>query len=643
MRTQTILLTRRCNQACGFCERVQHESADPPVRQIHESIRAAIAAGTSTLIFSGGEPMLRQDLFALVRLARAEGAKQVELETNGTLIPTVAAAKALRTVGVTAVRISLVTGNPERHVRLVGAGTSPVQVLGGIRACLDAGLDVSVRLPIAEGLPSAASRLESLKQMFPSLRHFVLSAALPGEHTFAPGQALSPALLATELTEAYNAARRQKAEVELAPEQPIPPCTVDVKGGARRLFATQFGSESGEPARACDACADCAIAPRCLITPAQLQRAGGPEQVTPIADAASYLHPGRNPGSRLRVLGPDDVEKFFHVDYDFGVDVGRSTSRVGIIYRCNQVCTFCELADMSTQLTPERIRRAIDEAAAKGSYRLIVTGGEPTLSPDLEDHIRYAKGRGFVEIEMQTNAVLLDRPGSVEALRAAGLSNAQVSLHGPDSAVSDRLTAAPGTHQRTLKGVDNLLKNGVVVLLNHLVFKDNCHLLVDFVEMVHARWSAYREQLIIQFHSARNEFPDRDEALAHIARYRDYADTLRRAIDRARELGYETYDLQDPTGIPSLCVLGADEQYLGPILKQAEVPRIHAWERGWFTRVEACKSCEVNDACIGVPKHYVALHGESEFQPLRRNGAPLPAAPPRPEGVIHLRKSTRNV
>src|SRR5262249_25295930 len=163
---------------------------------------------------------------------------------------------------------------------------------------------------------------------------------------------------------------------------------------------------------------ECAIAARCLITPDQLARSGGEARVTPIDEANSYLHPGRNPGSRLRVLGADDVEKFFHVDYDFGVDVGRSTSRVGIIYRCNQVCTFCELADMNTHLTPARIRQAIDEAAEKKSYRLIVTGGEPTLSPDLEDHVRYAKTRGFLEIELQTNAVLLDRPGAVEALRA---------------------------------------------------------------------------------------------------------------------------------------------------------------------------------------------------------------------------------
>jgi MoaA/NifB/PqqE/SkfB family radical SAM enzyme len=272
---------------------------------------------------------------------------------------------------------------------------------------------------------------------------------------------------------------------------------------------------------------------------------------------------------------------------------------------------------MDTDLAPEKVRAAIDQSLARGSKRLIVTGGEPTLSPLLVDYVRYAHDRGMEQIELQTNAVLLDKPGFAEALREAGLTSAQISLHGPDGAISDKLTAAPGTHRRTLVGVDNLLRVGVRVLLNHLVFKDNCHLLGAFVDMAEARWGRWRDQVTIQFHSPRNEFQDRAEGLRHIARYSDYAASLRDAIDRARSLGFAVHDLQDPTGIPSLCVLGADERYLGPILAQAERPRLHAWETEWMTRVEACKRCDAREACMGVPRHYLALHGDAEFSAIR--------------------------
>lgn len=330
-----------------------------------------------------------------------------------------------------------------------------------------------------------------------------------------------------------------------------------------------------------------------------------------------------NPYARLRVLGAADVERFFHVDYEFegGAEVDvPPTARIGIIYQCNQPCTFCELAEMNTHIPPERIYAALDESRGRGARRVILTGGEPTMCRHLADYVRYAKEHGFTTIEMQTNATLLDDPALAARLREAGLTDAQVSLHGPDSEISDRLTAAPGTHRRTLAGVGNLLDAGVRVLLNHLIFRDNCHLLVDFVEMVEARWGRHRDRLVIQFHSPLHEFSRIELARRHIARYTEYALSLRRAIDRARELGHAVKDLQDPTGIPALCVLGADADYLGPILSQRRKPRFHRWESEWLTRVEACNHCAVADACMGIPKGYLAIHGADEFRPFPKGG-----------------------
>lgn len=627
MRTQTVVVTRRCNQGCGFCDRVQHDSADPPAQVVRDAVREALGAGATTIVLSGGEPLLRADLAAIVRQARADGAAEVVLETNATRIDSKRTAEALRAAGVTKVRISLVTSHPDRHRELVvlppprGVETRPQHVFRGIRACLDAGMEVAMRIPIARGLPAAAGRIAGLREAFPALSSFLLAPVGAGATTFRTGQALSAEELADELEQAYKVGERLRVDVALAADAPLPPCTTAVRGGARRLFAPLLRDEDGPPNRTSDACGRCALALRCTIQKRHIEAAGGERNVRPIEDAASWFRPGKSAGSRLRVLGAAEVETFFHVDYEYGVEVSEPTSRIGIVYRCNQVCTFCELADMHADVPPDKVRDAIDKSRARGSRRLIVTGGEPTLSPHLVEYVRHAKERGFERIELQTNAVLLDRDGFAEALREAGLTNAQVSLHGPDAAISDRLTAAPGTHARTLNGIDNLLRVGVKVLLNHLVFKDNCHLLGAFVDLAERRWGAYRERVVVQFHSPRNEFQDRAEGLRHIARYSEYATALRDAIDAARALGFQVHDLQDPTGIPSLCVLGADERYLGPILAQAERPRLHAWESEWMTRVEACRSCDVRNACMGVPRHYLALHGDAEFSPIRLSAA----------------------
>jgi molybdenum cofactor biosynthesis enzyme MoaA len=640
MRTQTIVVTRRCNQGCGFCDRVQHDAVDLPASAIGDSIRDAVGKGARTIVLSGGEPTLRPDLAAIVRRARADGATEIVLETNGTRIDSKTTAGALKAAGVTSVQISLVTSNADRHRELVvippprSVETRPQHVFRGIRACLEAGLPVTMRIPLARGLPPAAARIAGLHEAFPALDKFVLAPLGAGTTTFRADQALSREELTEELEQAYKVGDRSKVSVALAADYPLPPCVTDVRGGARRLFAGLLRDVDGDRNEACSACASCALAPRCTAQARHIEAAGGVSAARPIADAASYFRPGKSAGSRLRVLGAAEVETFFHVDYEYDVEAPEPTSRLGIVYRCNQVCTFCELADMDTDLAPEKVRAAIDHSRARGSRRLIVTGGEPTLSPNLVEYVRYARDAGMENIELQTNAVLLDKPGLAEALREAGLTSAQVSLHGPDAEVSDRLTAAPGTHKRTLVGVDNLLRVGVRVLLNHLIFKDNCHLLGEFVEMAERRWGAHRKQMVIQFHSPRNEFQDRNESLRHIARYSDYVEPLRAAIDRARDLGFNVHDLQDPTGIPSLCVLGAEERYLGPILAQAERPRIHAWESEWITRVDACKTCDVKEACMGVPRHYLALHGDAEFKAIRLASGSPPAR--QPEGKVDV-------
>jgi pyruvate-formate lyase-activating enzyme len=253
MRTQTLIVTRRCNQACGFCTRVRPgapASTDPPLGALVEQVKAATAAGASAIVLSGGEPLLRSDLFALVRAARACGAKDVVLETNATLIDG-AKARALRTLGVGAVRVSIVTLDEKRHPGLVGAPTlpdGPDRILGGIRACLEAGLEVSVRLPIARGLPTAAARIEALGRELPAVDRFELSAALPGEATLEPSQALARSALTDELAAAYQAAARRKVEVTLAAEQPIPPCTVDA--GARGASSPPSSAPTPESPRA---------------------------------------------------------------------------------------------------------------------------------------------------------------------------------------------------------------------------------------------------------------------------------------------------------------------------------------------------------------------------------------------------------
>ena len=576
---------------------LRRSMSDAALALLSANIAQAVAEGTGRIVLAGAGVLASMSVLA----PSLREAKKVELALDEGTPVSVESLPSLRSAGVSMLSIRILRRDP-----------APLLALA--RRWHELGGELVVQLPLEEGAPSAEQRLRFVLRALPSLRHIEL----------APRSASGATV--EELERTHAAAAKAGVEVALATATPLPPCLIELPPRLRPLLATRLRDEArgAEPCDAHAACASCALRERCTITSTELQRLMAPLAVPkPILDAHAYLRPGKSKGSRLRVLGAAEVEQFFHVDYDYsatGSDAApdsapRPTSRIGVIYRCNQTCTFCELADMSVDLSAEVVHRALEAARARGSVRVILTGGEPTLSKDLALHIRHARALGFEEIEVQTNAVLLDRPLAAAALREAGLTSAQVSLHGPSAEVSDRLTAAPGTHQRSLRGIDALLQAGVRVLLNHLIFVDNAPLLLDFVDMVIARWGVYRESLVVQFHSPRNEFTSREEGLRHVPRYADYAPRLRMAIDRARAAGLHVRDLQDPTGIPALCVLGADAEYLGGIAAQQSSPRFHVWESDWLTRVAACSQCAMRDACMGIPKHYLALHGDAEFVP----------------------------
>ncbi len=140
--------TRRCNLRCIHC----YASADSQglAEQMDtEEGKAFISDladfGVPVLLFSGGEPLLREDLFELATFARDRGVRPV-LSTNGTLI-TESAARKIHSVGFGEVGISLdgIGANNDRFRGKRGAYQAALQ---GIRRCIDAGQRVSLRFTI---------------------------------------------------------------------------------------------------------------------------------------------------------------------------------------------------------------------------------------------------------------------------------------------------------------------------------------------------------------------------------------------------------------------------------------------------------------------------------------------------------------
>lgn len=143
-------LTKQCNLYCAHCyaaadtETADGELSTSEGKQLLEDLASY---GIPVVLFSGGEPLVRDDLTELVEYAADIGIRPV-LSTNGTLI-TPEKARELRDAGLQYAGIS-VDGLRERNDDFRGKDGAFDAALRGIRAFLDANVKTGLRYTITE-------------------------------------------------------------------------------------------------------------------------------------------------------------------------------------------------------------------------------------------------------------------------------------------------------------------------------------------------------------------------------------------------------------------------------------------------------------------------------------------------------------
>jgi len=101
-------ITRACNLKCVHCYNDSGSRCaedELSTQEAKEVLRDLAAFGVPTVLFSGGEPLMRKDLFEMLASARELGLRTV-ISTNGTLI-TAEIADKIKEHGVSYVGISL--------------------------------------------------------------------------------------------------------------------------------------------------------------------------------------------------------------------------------------------------------------------------------------------------------------------------------------------------------------------------------------------------------------------------------------------------------------------------------------------------------------------------------------------------------
>src|SRR6266702_551516 len=149
-----------------------------------------------------------------------------------------------------------------------------------------------------------------------------------------------------------------------------------------------------------------------------------------------------------------------------------------LTYKCPLQCPYCSNplefagARFKQELTTEEWCRVFREAKALGVLQLGLSGGEPTLRPDLDQLVRTAHGLGLYT-SLITSAYRLTRE-RLAALKAAGLDHVQISIQGADAELSDEV-AGTASYQDKIAAYHYTRELGFPLTVNVVLHRRNLH------------------------------------------------------------------------------------------------------------------------------------------------------------------------
>jgi len=139
---------------------------------------------------------------------------------------------------------------------------------------------------------------------------------------------------------------------------------------------------------------------------------------------------------------------------------------------CLQHCRFCSNPPTGVDLSEAEMRALIDELVELGYDGVILTGGEPTLSPLLFPALQYATERGLYN-RMITNGQRLEDRAFFQECVDAGLQHIHVSLHSYRPEVHDWITRYPRAWETLVTCLSHVPDVGITADINTVICSYN--------------------------------------------------------------------------------------------------------------------------------------------------------------------------
>jgi len=574
-------------------------------------------------VIFGDAPLAHPDFAELVRACRDLGLQHFALETDGRPLAQPGVVESLVELGFE--KVFVVAGGIRKRVHeTVLQDEGFVEAIEGLRRVAKSVLELYVVAPILTWTrEDLEPLLDYLLLMDGGPTGFLLWVPEVGNVPPAYRRVLlshgEQAKIAAYL---FAACARRKVEYGFFTKRGVLPCAA---GGALDRFGTVFFDRLNhlkhnphsqqERFERVLACASCSLEQSCPGVDAAYLAAFGDGELTaiPLDISMDWKLKRIN---RLEEHGVKNVSAFSN-DVE---NQGRSLIRIN--GHCNMSCSFCFIDRTVPDFETEGLKRAIDDLATQNLDHLVLSGGEPTLHPDLDVLIAHAKALGFRTVEIQSNGVKAAEIDYAKRLSDAGLNKITVSLHSVDPEHSDKITRLPGGFGKTMAALHNFRKLGVLTQVAHVITKSNFKELPDTVRFLHTEFPEATGRLSICFGIAQ---PISDLVYTWVMpQFDEVRPYMRQALDYCLDTDIGFGGMIGQGGYPP-CMLDGDLRYYERNLIHIYKSQDHGEQ---FYKAARCKECSFDAWCLGVRKHYVETYGEAEIKPFKADVAALPPGPP---------------
>ncbi|MGQ9689364.1 MAG: heme b synthase [Desulfobaccales bacterium] len=209
-------VTRRCNLNCRHCRAAATLGAYPGELTTAEGkrlLQEVAGMGPAVIILTGGEPLLREDIFEITEYGHGLGLRMV-MAVNGTLL-TPGIARRLQEVGIQRVSISVDGATAASHDDLRAVSGAYEGALHGVEACKAAGLPFQINTTVTRANLSELPAIHDLAIQLGAAAHHIFILVPTGRGAEMTEELVSPEEY--DQTLRWLLARQQEGRLHLKP------------------------------------------------------------------------------------------------------------------------------------------------------------------------------------------------------------------------------------------------------------------------------------------------------------------------------------------------------------------------------------------------------------------------------------------